>query len=185
MLLLVRFGLGQCPNMAAIRARSRASRYHLAGRGTPSRSRPISGEWGRNNCRARVTEDRATSRFLSPKSKYVARSGRIEFVVNPGRISPVSFQSPLTFSFRDDWEAFRRNASEHLSLLSRRCSTVLAKTCAHMSHVAACRICVSTNLTTSTILYARNVCLEYVRLLANHPYRHGVRRFSRARFPGS
>ena len=53
---------------------------------------------------------------------------------------PLAILGPLSnfflFSTRNDREAFRRDPSGNISLLSRFLSTILAKTCTYMSQVA-------------------------------------------------
>jgi hypothetical protein len=87
---------------------------------------------------------------------------------------PASLSNLILFSSRDDREAFRRCASQYISLLSGCLSTILAHAFTYMSQVETYRICVSTSSTSSTIFYERNACAEDSRLLAHPAYRRAV-----------
>jgi len=100
---------------------------------------------------------------------------------------PAPLANFFLFSTSDNRDAFLRSTSEHISLLPGFLSTILAQVCAYMSQVAKYRICVSKGSTPSTVLYARNACVEDSRLLpvARPACRCAVRGISSARCAGS
>jgi hypothetical protein len=88
--------------------------------------------------------DMSVSDTYRPPNPLSHRANTLEEVHLPP--IPASLANVFLFSTRDDREAFRRSASEHISLLSRCLSTILAQAHTYMSQVETYRICVSTTL---------------------------------------
>ena len=124
-----------------------------------------------------------TYRIPNPSS-HRAMTLKQVYLPPPAILEPLS-NLFLFSTMRNDQEAFRRDPSDHISLLSRFLSTKLAKACAYMSQVATYCIRISMVSSPPPIFYARNACTGDPTSLARPAYRRRVRGISSVQPAGS